>query len=317
MRLWLVLEKLPWMALSCVVSLLTLHSQDAVGTLVSVQSHGLDSRLCTATAAYGVYLAKLFWPAGLCAYFPEPVAPCQVLPVGRSVVALVAVSVAVLAATRRRPWLGVGGAWFLGMMVPVCGLVQVGAQFIADRYVYHSIVGLLVACVFGATEGVPVKVARIVGAGIAIVVAILAWRTSVEIGYWRSNEALFARAIQVTGSNCMAETQLGVALRDRGDVAGAIQRWEEALRQCPDWGEAHSHLGTALGNRGELDVAMPHFARAAESPDLAAAMHYNLGLAFWLKGRREDARRELQTALAVDPKHGPALALLRRIEAMP
>jgi tetratricopeptide (TPR) repeat protein len=313
----LIAEKLPWLALSAASIAVTVLAQSRGGTVVTWQDLGLGPRICTATAGYAEYVRLLVWPMRLAVYVPGARDPCQELPVVTASSSLLIISLGLAWLARTRLAAAIGWLWFVGMLVPVSGLMQVGSQRIADRYVYHPIVGFGVALLFGIADRVPPHWARAVGLAFVLACVAWAWRTRVELGYWQSNERLFARAIEVTGRNCMAETQLGVALRARGDVPGAIQRWEEALRQCPDWGEAHSHLGTALANRGDLDAAMPHFARAAESPDIAAAMRYNLGLALWLKGRREDARREVQAALAADPKHEPALELLRRIETAP
>jgi protein O-mannosyl-transferase len=313
-RLRLVLEKLPWLALSVAISLVTVRAQDAAGTLAPLEGHGLGPRTCFAVAGYGAYLSKLFWPSNLCIYFPPPTAPCQALPVWAT--ALTLIVIVAVAGLRTRPFLGVGWAWFFGMLLPVCGMVRVGAQFIADRYVYHPMIGLAVAVVFGATERMPPRVARAGGVGLAIACALLAWRTHVEVGYWRSNETLFARAVAVAPPNCVAATELGVALRNRGDVAGAMLQWETVISQCPNSGGAHSHLGVTLASRGDLDRAMLHFARAAEiSPELASDMGYNIGLALWQNGRRDEALAEFRRVLTMDPQHQPSLKMLRLAES--
>jgi hypothetical protein len=313
----LVLEKLPWLAMSAASAAVTVFAQSKGGTIAPWQDHGLAPRVCVATAGYAEYLRLLAWPARLAIYVPSPRDPCRDLPVVGAAALLLVLTLAFAWLARTRLAAAVGWAWFIGMLVPVSGFMQVGAQLVADRYVYHPILGLGVATLFGAADHLPRRWARAFGLAFVLVCGVWAWRTQVELGYWRSNERVFARAIEVTGRNCMAETELGVALRDRGDVDGAIRRWMEVLQLCPEWLDAESHLGVALAGRGQLDAAIPHFERAADRPDLAADMHYNIGLAQSLSGRREEARRELRVALALDPKHGRARALLGRLDAAP
>jgi protein O-mannosyl-transferase len=312
----LIVEKLPWLALSAASSVVTVYAQAADRAVASLQDYSVPTRLCVAASGALLYVERIFWPARLAVYVPIPEWPCQTLPVRTAAVVLLAITAAVLILVRRRPYLAMGWAWFLGMLVPVCGLVQVGSQLIADRYVYHPIVGLATAVVFGLTDRVSPRFARVTPMLLALLIAVLAWRTSHELGYWRNDETLFTRAILITGPNCMAETQLGVALRNGGDPAGAMLHWRQAIEQCPGSGEAHSHLGAALANQGDFDAAIPHFAAAAElRPDLAVAMRYNLGLALWYKGQPEDALREFRRAVALDPRHEPSLEMIRRAES--
>jgi hypothetical protein len=311
----LVLEKVPWIAVSFVVCVVTVRAVEAVGSLVAVEPGHMTSRVCVAVASAGTYAAKLLWPSNLSFWIPLPASPCETLPVKTSAVALVALSAAALWLYRRAA-LVVGWAWFLGMLVPVCGLIQVSPTWIADRYVYQPMIGLAVCLIFGATAALSPRWTRVVGFVVVAACGVLAWRTHVEVGYWRSNEALFTRSLELTPVNCMAETQLGVVRRNARDPEGAIMHWRRAIAECPDSWEAHSHLGAVLAARGELEAAIPHFASAAElNPDLAPAMWYDLGLALWYKGRRDEALAEFRRAVTLDPHHQPSLEMIRRIES--
>lgn len=308
-----LMEKLPWLFLCVASSAVTYRAQSRGHAVVALGEHPLRSRACVAVTGYVEYLGKLVWPSHLAIFYPY-ISPSTVACVLGSFALMVFLVVAWLALRRSPHWF-VGGAWFLGMLVPVCGLVQVGAQRIADRYVYHPMIGIAMAVVFGAWALIPRRVFW--AAAMLLVCAVLAWRTRVELNYWGSNPTLFARALEVTGRNCWGNEYLGIALRDQGNDAGAVAHLAWAAEDCPDLGEAHGHLGALLAKHGQFARAIPHFAVAREllaEPE-SIDMSYNLALALWYEGRADDARRVLRRTLAVAPGHLASVELLRKLES--
>lgn len=314
----LLWEKLPWLAMTAASSAVTLHAQAAGGAVVTAQEYPLSSRACNALVGYLEYVLKLLWPSGLAVFYQVSPNPCLPPRIVAALVVLLPLSVGSVLYARRQPAAAVGWAWFLGMLVPVCGLVQVGSQSMANRYVYHPMLGAAVALVFGLLPALPARIVRALPALAVACCAALAWRTSEELRYWRDDETLFRRGLAVTGKNCTAELQLGVALRNRGDLDGARDHWGRALRECPDMAAAHEHLGALLARRGELAAAIPHFSAAATLDATAApAMHYNIGLALLGLGRPQEARAQFERALALDPGHAPSRDMIQGLGVGP
>ncbi len=306
-----VREKVPWLAMSAVSSLLTVRAQS--GAIATLQQATINERVCTVLRGGFSYLEKLFWPAGLAVHYPALRAACDPVPVALAAATLLIITTAAVLCGRRRPWLPVGWAWFTGMLVPVCGLVQVGPQFIADRYVYLPMVGCAVAVVWGVAE-VGRRATSAVAPIFFVVVLALAWRSSTEVAYWRTDEALFDRALTVTGPpNCVADTILGAVARHSGNGDSALFHWSRAVASCPGDAEARRGLGTLLAERGDLARAAVHLRVSVALEPASPAAHFNLGLVLWNQGRTDEARREFERTLSLEPGHVPAAAMIRRI----
>jgi len=204
---------------------------------------------------------------------------------------------------RRFPFLLMGWLWFVGMLVPVIGLVQVGDQAMADRYTYIPSIGLLILAIWGVyelTRGWHYGVMAFSMAGSAAIILCLAL-TRQQLGHWKDTEALFRHALAVTENNCLAHNNLGYALGKKGQIDEAIRQYQEALRLKPDDAFAHYNLGTALYLKGHSDEAIRQFQEAVHlKPDYADA-HYNLGTALGTKGQIDEAIRQFQEALRLKP----------------
>ncbi|MEW6270895.1 MAG: tetratricopeptide repeat protein [Thermodesulfobacteriota bacterium] len=288
----LVLEKLPLLALSVLASLATLLAQRAGGAVADPAHLPLVTRLESALAAYGWYLVKSIWPSGLAALYPNPALVGAAIAAGEvalgAAVLLVVGAVAVHQA-RRRPWLLVGWAVFVGMLVPVVGLVQVGQQFAADRYAYLPSIGLAVVLVGALTEAARrLRVPRAAAAAAAAVLLLaLGLAARRQLAYWSDSVTLARRALDVTERNFVMHFNLALALDEQGDATAALRHYEEAVRIRPDVAGLRVNLGAALARAGRVDEAVGQYRAAMQlAPDDPAAFN-NLA---WLRATHPAAR---------------------------
>jgi tetratricopeptide (TPR) repeat protein len=303
-------EKLPLFALAGVGAAITYGVQRSGGAVQSLSGFPLGLRLETALTTYVTYIAKTFWPARLAVFYPYPAE----IPVWRAVLAGVAIAaITGLALTRRRahPYLITGWLWYLGTLVPVIGLVQVGAQARADRYMYVPMVGLLIMPAWGAAEfarrGPRLKTAVIWAGGAACLAS--AAGTWVQVSYWKDSEALFRHALEVTDGNYLAHHNLGVALAETsGGLPEAIEHFEAALRIKPDYARARTDLATALSRiPGRENEALAEDRAALRTSPHSAITHNNLGNTLLkMPGRLPEAIAEYETALRLDPGYAEA-----------
>ena len=339
----LVREKIPLFALSAASCLVTLFVQRAGGAVGSLDSYPLETRIANALVSIAAYLRKTVWPSDLAVCYPYP---RQLPETSSSVAALFVVGLLtalVVRERRRRPYLLGGWLWFLGTLVPVLGLVQVGLQSMADRYTYVPLVGVFVMVAWGLPDVAPRRLA-IPAAGVLLAFAAT---TSAQVRYWRDSKTLFAHALAVTSENSVAEADLGIALGDEGRLDDAVEQfrkslrirpghaptlrrlglaldrlgrdnealeaYNEAVRSEPDFVEARNELGLLLVRRGNLDEAIEQYRAALQQRPDDAATHQNLGKALMQQGKEGDARAELTRALALDPYLAAAHAGLGRL----
>jgi tetratricopeptide (TPR) repeat protein len=245
----LVMEKLPLFALSIFGAVMAIVGQRNLATLQSVEAMPLAARVANALVAYVRYIGKLFVPVKLAVFYPiEPVS--LPMAIGAAIL-LLAISLAALRFRKSAPYFLVGWFWFLGTLVPVIGIVQIGAQSIADRYTYFPYIGLFIAIVW--TAGEIVRRVRILAPLGAIVIALLATVAFHQVAYWKDTETLFSRTIAVTPPNPLAEYSLGQALemtdheRAIAHLKRAIEIVERAPGSAPQWhAQAYVGIGTAL-----------------------------------------------------------------------
>lgn len=291
----LVAEKVPLFVLSAASAVITVLAQQTLGAVVPIERASAWARLSNAAAAYLRYLGRAFWPLDLAVYYLLRPVPLRL--VVASVLLLSAVSVWAVRERRRRPYLLVGWLWFLGTLVPVIGLVQVGSQAMADRYTYIPLIGLFVMVAWGVPDYLGGRLDRIRHVFVAGLLAALAWLTCVQVGYWRNSVVLFERALSIGGSNSLVHYNLGVALAKEGRNEEAIVHYREALRLWPNYLEARNNLGDALYARGRLAEAEPEYREALRlKPDFAPA-HNSLGVVLALQKRADEAIPHLQEAV--------------------
>jgi protein O-mannosyl-transferase len=293
-------EKLPLLGLAGAATAITYLAQKHAE---SVNLIPLEARLENATHSYALYILQTFWPARLAVLYPYPRAfAFAFLPLLAEGVLLAVVTAGVIVLRRRAPYLLMGWGWFVVTLVPVIGLVQVGDQAHADRYMYIPMVGLLVMVIWGVAEILEKlqakKLAIPLAAAACLASAVVSW---VQVGYWRNGETLFRRALAVTSDNKIANNNLGNYLMSSGRLSEAIPYFETAVRIDPEFPTARNNLGIALGRMGRLPDAIAQLQIAVRlSPD-APDPHTNLGTALAQAGRLPEAADEFEAALRMDP----------------
>jgi protein O-mannosyl-transferase len=297
----LVVEKLPLLLLSAASCVITPMVQgEAVAELTDLS---LSSRIANALVSYVGYMGKSFLPIDLAAYYPHPLAG---LPMWKLIVAFVflaSITAAVVVLWRKNPYLLVGWLWYLGMLVPVIGLVQVGMQAMADRYMYLPQIGLSIAATWGALYVVRSwrHRARVCGTVGSLTVVGLMICASQQAAYWRDSETLWRHTLRCTSGNALAHYCLGLALVDQGQLSKAIEQYEDALRVRPDYTDARSNLGVTLASLGRWDEAVRHLEKALATDPHSVVVMNNLGLALAGGGHIDAAIRQYRNALETQP----------------
>jgi tetratricopeptide (TPR) repeat protein len=320
----LLVEKLPLFAVALASSLVTLAAARAGGAMEMTRL-ALSTRAAEALVSYATYLRKLVLPTDLAVLYPHP-GGRPAWQVAGAALLLAGLSALALGQRRRRPWLAVGWLWFLGLLVPTIGIVQVGLQSMADRYAYLPAVGIFVAVAFSlAAWGRERPRARPwLAAAACAALGLLAWQSSRQLTHWRDGVALFERAVAIAPSPA-AHYNLGEALHAEGRHREALAQFEEAIRLAPDYAAAYNNAGVAALRLGDRAAARRHYARAVELAPDAVPFRMNRGHLLLFEGDVEGALAEFEAVLRAAPDHaeararrGIALARLRRdAEALP
>ena len=296
----LLWEKVPFLALAATAGVLAYFTQDIGGAVRTLKGWPLNLRIANVLVSYVTYLAKAIWPYRLAVFYPYP----QTIPLWQAAGAgllLVAVSILVIRARRRCPYLAVGWLWFFITLVPVIGLVQVGLQATADRFTYVPIIGLAIMVAWGVPDLLEPYRSRLVVLAVSssIALSLLTARSWVQVQYWRNSTVLFEHALQVTHRNYLAHNNLGAALFYQGKVEEAIDHYYQAIQIRPDYDRAYFNLGNAFAELGNIDTARRYYAKAPSFEPAEA--HNNLGRALAIQGKIEDAIANYLEALALKP----------------
>jgi Flp pilus assembly protein TadD len=317
----LVREKLPLFAIvaaSCVITFFAQAHGGAVRTFTDVP---IALRLLNALVSYAKYLLLTFWPHDLAVYYPFTSVRIPAWQIIAAVSLLSGITAVCVSQRRSRPYLIVGWLWFLGTLVPAIGLVQVGGQTMADRYLYIPSIGLFTAVVFGLADIAKTRrVAASLTAAIAgVVLIVLAILTNAQIHLWSDSFTLFKHTIAVTPPNLIIENSLGTAMDNAGRYDEAAEHFEKALQVQRDHYEVIVNMGLTRYHQGRLSEAIDYYQAAIRSHPDAAEAHAQLCLALWKQNRNEAAYDEVLRASQLAPKDanirnylGIALGRLRR-----
>jgi len=303
----LILEKIPLFMISAASSVVTIYAQQAGGAVSSLTEIALSDRVLNALVAYAAYIVKMIWPARLAVIYPYP-GGWPAWQIAAAFCLLAGISFLVVRCRQSRPWLVVGWLWYLGTLVPVIGLVQVGAQAMADRYTYMPFIGLfiMVAWELAALTGRFRAVRALVYAITAAVVLAAGAAAFNQVGYWRNTVTLFERTLEVTRNNYIAHNSLGHHWLEQGDTERAAAHFQEALLINPAFELAHTNLGLIQSRRGNLDAAMQHYVRALQINPNYSIAHNNMGNAFYRLGKANKAIAHYLAAIRINPEYAEA-----------
>lgn len=298
----LVVEKSPFFVLAAVSCIVAFLAQEHGGALRALNLFPIEVRIANAVIAYSGYIGKTIWPLHLAVFYPHP----GMLPLWQVIGAglfLVSTSVLVIRAAHSFAYLTVGWLWYLGTLVPVIGLVQVGDHAMADRYTYVPLIGLFIMITWGSCDISKIwryrRIVLPISMGALLCASMI--RTGFQLRYWQNSTTLFEHALDVTADNTLAHTNLGVILAGQGKLDEAVSHYSQALRINPDHLEARINMGAALAAQDKLDEAVAHYSHALHiKPDFAGA-HYNLGNALVAQGRLTEAITHFHEALRIKP----------------
>ncbi|MDP2645030.1 MAG: tetratricopeptide repeat protein, partial [Desulfobacterales bacterium] len=300
----LIVEKIPFILILLPISVVTFIGQKQIGALETLDSYPIRVRLANALVSYVRYIGKMLWPVDLAVIYPHPGMPPGWQITG-AVVLTGAISFLCIWLAKRKPWLAVGWFWYIGTLVPVIGVVQIGSVIMADRYTYIPLIGLFIIIVWGVAELMAHRPYKTIwlAASATIILSILMAVTSKQVQHWKNSITLFEHTIGATANNFIAHINLGLALADKGRTDDAIGHYRQALRLKPDYVEALNNLANALADQGRTDEAIGNFRQALRlRPDYARA-HYNLGYTLARRGQADDAIGHYREALRLKPDY--------------
>ncbi len=291
-----VLEKLPLLVMAAGSSAMTFVAQSTGKSVAALDRISIGTRLANSALAYLIYIYKLIIPTDLAVFYPYP-AHFNVAPVLAVLVTLVVISVLALRLATRRRYLAVGWFWFLGTLIPVIGIVQVGAQSMADRYSYVPSIGLFIVAVWWSADAVDEsRVGRwIAGVAAAFVLCLFTVLACQQVQYWRDTESLFVHAAAVTSDNWMADFELGNVAFYSGDLSTAAGRYSQVIHLQPQYPRAYNGLGDCLV-RYDPHAAVDLYKKAVELDPDSPLYHANLANAYERTGDTTKALQEHQAA---------------------
>jgi tetratricopeptide (TPR) repeat protein len=308
----LVKEKVPLFILTIASSVITFIVQQKEGAMDIGESYSLGVRISNALVCYVSYLIKMAYPAGLAVLYPHPGDSLPMWQVIVSLLIIVAASVAVIYAGRRRRYLATGWFWYLGTLVPVIGLVQVGAQAMADRYTYLPSIGIFIIAGWGTSEiGTRWRYrGAVLGVCAGIVLAGLLICTRLQVRYWQDNFKLFGHSAAATENNFIMHDSYGGALFEKGQLDEAIAQFREALRINPKYSGAKRNIGIVLLKQGKIDESIKVLTEVVNSKGDQSKAHNYLGLAYAKKGEFDTAIQHYKEAIRLKPDYIEAIANL-------
>ena len=304
----LVLEKIPLLVPIVISSCLTFMAQQSSGAVKALESFSLTVRIANAFVSYVSYAVKAIWPHNLTVFYPHPGNTLPLWQVFGAILLVGGASFMAIHSLKKYPYIAVGLFWYLGMLVPVIGLVQVGPQAMADRYTYIPITGLFIVITWGFSDLLTQRhYQKIVLALFAVIIlSALTVSTFFQLGYWRNSVALFERAVSITENNCLAHNNLGAALLEERKFYAAVLHLKEALRIEPGCRAALYNIGAALSAQGKLDEAILHYNDVLKINPKDAIVHNNLADALSAQEKLDEAVLHYNKALKIDPDYAGA-----------
>ena len=297
----LVLEKIPLLALSAATSVVTFLVQEGSGAVARLDRLPLSQRVANMFVAYVEYIGKMLWPSRLAAFYVyDSRTPASWV---LAALALIIVSLLAIKFAEKYPFVPVGWFWYLGTLVPVIGIVQVGLQSMADRYTYIPSIGLFVIVAWGLPEITAIQPYRntLMPAAAGLALLVCAATARVQVQYWRNTQVLWNHALQVTSKNYIAHNNLGGFFKQIKRPTDALAHYQEAIRLKPDYPDAYNNLGTVLAELGQQQQAIDAYNQTLRLKPEFAEAHQNLAIALENLGRLDEARTELSESIRLKP----------------
>ena len=335
----LILEKVPLFVLSIISSYFTIYASKYAGDIGSIEAFPLTRRISNAVVSYALYIKKFFWPTDLAVFYPLSDIPIWHFSI--ALLFLVSVTVFVCRYFRKYPYLFVGWFWYLGTLIPVIGLIQVGSQAMADRYAYVPLIGIFMMMAWGLADIAHKKYLKnivVIVSGVSLIILFII--TNFQIQYWRNTTALFEQALNVTKNNFIANLGLGNELLRKNKIDEAIRHYYAGLLLDPEndsllmsfaWAlhmkgendkalamlrlsllfnpksmDAHNRLGVILFQEGHIDEAIIEYQKSVDLNNENPLTHNNLGNALAEKGKINEAINEYREVLRINPEHAGA-----------
>ncbi len=310
----LLIEKIPFFILALASSVITFVAQGKEGAMTGTHGLPLALRIENAVVSYFRYIQKMFWPTDLAIFYPHPESQHEIseqLPL--EIVICIGILLAVILAAgilagRKRPYLPVGLFWFLGTLVPVIGIIQVGGQAWADRYSYIPLTGLFIVLAWGAADILNrLKAGKIIlpflAAAALVACAVV---TRIQLGHWKDSITVFTRALACTKWNATAHFNLGAALEEKGNFDEAMKHYMITLQIDPAYANAQYNIGHALAAQGKSAEAIEAYKKVFSLNPNHLFARNNLGNVYLSLGRRDEAVQEYRQALKINPGYAPA-----------
>ena len=300
---WLIAEKIPLLAMSAFLSVMTYISQETGGIVRTLAKMPLDYRIANMFLSYIRYIGKIIWPSGLAAYYPHPRGTLPATTVVICTLLFILISILCIYTGRRRKYIAVGWLWYVGTLVPVIGLIQSGTQAMADRYMYIPIIGLLIIIVLGIKEFI-VKRSRLRAIAAVSAIAVLLTGvilTRMQTRHWQNSMTLFEHALKVTQNNELAENSYGCALFEAGQINEALLHINKALQIDPAYLDARNNLGQIYLKQGKFNEATVCFKRVLDEGGVTSEVYNNLALALVIQKKYDEAMKYLNKAMELTP----------------
>ncbi|MCX5632879.1 MAG: tetratricopeptide repeat protein [Phycisphaerae bacterium] len=312
----IVIEKIPFFALSVISSVITFLAQRSGGAVAGINKLALNHRIANVFLSYAQYIEKMFWPSNLAVFYPFDTGSISFWQAAACALLLLVISVFVVRFGRNQRYLPVGWFWFVGTLIPVIGIVQVGAQAYADRYTYISYIGLFVMIAWGLPELLSkwISASSVESPHQKIVLGVLMVLALTTLGIcahrqtscWKNSITLFSHALEVTQNNYIAHYNLGFAYSNLGRYQEAIEVYKQAIKIKPDYVEARNNLGVIYGKLDRWPEAIDAYKQAIRiNPDDAVARN-NLGFAYGNLGRWQDEIEACKKAIKIKPDFAEA-----------
>jgi len=303
-----IIEKIPLFVMSAILSVITFFAQQHGGAVMPLEKMPLDFRIANMFISYMRYIGKTIWPSQLAVFYPP--LPSNLLKTTEATCALLFILITAFCIYigRRRKYIAAGWLWYVGTLVPMIGLIQAGAQAMANRYMYISVLGLLIIIAWSAKDLIANRPRlKIISAVLAVAVlssAIIL--TRMQVKHWQNSMTLFEYTLKVTKNNAVAENSYGCALFEAGRVNEAAQHLSNAVRIGPIFSDARCNLGQVFLKQGKLNEAIACFNELIKQKRDSAQVYYHLAVALSMQNKYDDAIKYFAKALTMKPEYPDA-----------